>query len=84
MNKAGAEVRAPIAYRTEPAIEDADRLRDLLAGEKLDAVTFTSASTVEHCLALLTPHEVDYLNKAVDRCHRSSDRSCRQKTRSDR
>ena len=65
LSKTGAEVRAPIAYRTEPATEEADRLRDLLAGEKLDAVTFTSASTVEHCLALLTPHEVDYLDRAV-------------------
>jgi uroporphyrinogen III methyltransferase/synthase len=65
LSKAGAEVRAPVAYRTEPAAEGAAQLRELLIGEQLDAVTFTSASTVEHCLALLAPHEVDYLNKAV-------------------
>ena len=65
LTKAGATVRAPIAYRTEPAADAAAQLRELLSGEKLDAVTFTSASTVEHCLALLAPHEVDCLNKAV-------------------
>ncbi len=65
LTKAGSEVQAPIAYRTEPATDGAAQLRELLIGEKLDAVTFTSASTVEHCLALLAPHEVDYLNKAV-------------------
>ncbi len=65
LSKAGAKVRAPVAYRTEPATNGAARLRELLIDEELDAVTFTSASTVEHCLALLAPHEVDYLNKAV-------------------
>ncbi len=65
LSKAGAEVRAPVAYRTEPIADDAARLRELLADGQLDAVTFTSASTVEHCLALLAPHEVDYLNRAV-------------------
>jgi len=65
LSKAGATVRAPVAYRTEPAASDAARLRELLAENQLDAVTFTSASTVEHCLALLSPHEVNCLNRAV-------------------
>ncbi|APG28507.1 uroporphyrinogen-III C-methyltransferase [Syntrophotalea acetylenivorans] len=65
LRKSGAEVRAPVAYRTKPAADGAARLQELLSGEKLDAVTFTSASTVEHCLALLAPHEVDCLDKAV-------------------
>ncbi|MEZ4483624.1 MAG: uroporphyrinogen-III C-methyltransferase [Syntrophotaleaceae bacterium] len=61
----GAEVRAPVAYRTEPVAEGAEQLRKLLAAEELDAITFTSASTVERCLALLAPHEVNYLNRTV-------------------
>jgi len=65
LSKSGAKVQAPVAYRTEPTAEGAVLLRQLLIGEQLDAVTFTSASTVEHCLALLAPHEVDCLNKAV-------------------
>jgi len=65
LTASGAVVRAPIAYRTEPAKEGAERLRELLSAEELDAVTFTSASTVDHCLALLGPHEVNYLNRAV-------------------
>ncbi len=65
LSKSGAEVRAPVAYRTEPATDGSARLKELLSGGALDAVTFTSASTVEHCLALLAPHEVDCLDKTV-------------------
>ena len=53
LRRAGARVEAPVAYRTEPAPEEAVRLRQLLETDQLDAVTFTSASTVDNCLALL-------------------------------
>jgi uroporphyrinogen III methyltransferase / synthase len=51
---AGAIVRAPVAYRTV-APDDDGRLRHLLAGGGIDAVTFTSSSTVENFLRLAGP-----------------------------
>jgi uroporphyrinogen III methyltransferase / synthase len=47
----GAEVDAPIAYRTRPPQQGAERLREALAAG-IDAVTFTSSSTVDNLLAM--------------------------------
>ncbi len=65
LRQAGALVETPVAYGTEPAVEGAARLRELVATGQLDAVTFTSASTVEHCLALLDDSEKALLNRRV-------------------
>jgi len=48
---AGAEVLAPVAYRNVRPEGGAERLRALLA-EGVDAITFTSSSTVSNLLAL--------------------------------
>jgi uroporphyrinogen III methyltransferase/synthase len=48
---AGATVASPVAYRTVlPA--DNGRLRQILEAEPIDAITFTSSSTVENFLRL--------------------------------
>jgi uroporphyrinogen III methyltransferase/synthase len=53
LTKAGAFVADPVAYCTRPAEEDGNRLRQLLTESRVDAVTFTSSSTVDHLLDLL-------------------------------
>jgi len=53
LRAAGAEVDAVALYRTEPAAAEADALRARLAAGALDALTFTSPSTVKHFLAIL-------------------------------
>jgi uroporphyrinogen III methyltransferase / synthase len=55
LRKRGSEVDLGIAYRTKAADYDLDELRASLSA--LDAVTFTSASTVEHFFGKLTPEE---------------------------
>ncbi|HXX48816.1 MAG TPA: uroporphyrinogen-III synthase, partial [Myxococcota bacterium] len=52
----GAQVDAPEAYRTLVPRGAAAELRAALA-QGIDAVAFTSPSTVEHCFALLAPPE---------------------------
>jgi uroporphyrinogen-III synthase len=51
----GAEVTVAPAYRTVPVAEAGPRLRRLLARPGVDAVTFTSPSTVHGFLGLLAP-----------------------------
>ncbi len=53
LTEAGALVADPIAYCTRPAEEDGNRLRQLLTETRVDAVTFTSSSAVDHFLDLL-------------------------------
>lgn len=48
LTAAGAEVADPVAYRTVPPPEGAGRIRELLEAGDIDAVTFTSSSTVEN------------------------------------
>ncbi|WP_291315750.1 uroporphyrinogen-III C-methyltransferase [Desulfuromonas sp.] len=50
---AGADVHAPVAYRTVPPEGGGERIRDLLAEGGIDAVTFTSSSTVENFLDMV-------------------------------
>jgi len=44
--KAGAEVEEIAVYRTEPATDNAQKLKDLFADGKVDVVTLMSSSTV--------------------------------------
>lgn len=48
LRKRGARVSVVEAYRTVPDAESAPKLRKLADAGKIDAVTFTSASTAEH------------------------------------
>jgi uroporphyrinogen III methyltransferase/synthase len=51
----GAEVDAPVAYRTLPAEVDAAALRAELCAGQLSALSFTSPSAARHFAALLDP-----------------------------
>ncbi|PLX78272.1 MAG: uroporphyrinogen-III C-methyltransferase [Desulfuromonas sp.] len=56
LNAAGATVLDPVLYRTLPTREGAARLQQALAGG-LDAITFTSSSTVTNLLELADPDQ---------------------------
>jgi uroporphyrinogen III methyltransferase / synthase len=56
LRRRGGEVDLGIAYRTIAADYDIEELRALIENG-IDAVTFTSASTVDHFFAKLTPEE---------------------------
>ncbi|NLC69858.1 MAG: uroporphyrinogen-III C-methyltransferase [Desulfuromonadaceae bacterium] len=49
----GATVVSPVAYRTVLTENNRERILELLRQEKIDAVTFTSASTVEDLVQLI-------------------------------
>jgi uroporphyrinogen III methyltransferase/synthase len=55
LSAAGAEVVAPVAYRTVCAEESREKITELLKNEKPDAVTFTSSSAVDFFLDLVGP-----------------------------
>ena len=55
LRAAGAEVDAPVAYRNVAAPVDAQVLRALLTGGRLDVLTFASPSAVQRFRALLDP-----------------------------
>ena len=55
LRRRGGHVDLGIAYRTQAADYDLDELRATI--DSIDAVTFTSASTVEHFFGKLTPEE---------------------------
>ena len=57
LRRRGGEVDLGIAYRTIAADYDIDELRRLIAENAIDAVTFTSASTVDHFLGKLSAEE---------------------------
>jgi len=57
LRKRGGEVDLAVAYRTVAADYDIDELRELIAKDAIDIVTFTSASTVDHFLEKLTADE---------------------------
>lgn len=58
---AGATVAAPLAYRTVPPVGGAERLREILAAGDIDAITFTSSSTVENFIAMAGPNAAELL-----------------------
>jgi uroporphyrinogen-III synthase len=53
LREGGGTVDDVTVYRTLAAEVDSDALREQLRDRKLDAITFTSPSTVEHFVALL-------------------------------
>ena len=57
LRERGGHVDLGIAYRTVPAALDEEVLHAHIATDSLDAVTFTSGSTVEHFLAPLSSEE---------------------------
>jgi len=61
----GARVDEVAAYRTRPAEASAGPLRDALRAGRVDAVTFTSSSTVRHFAALFASDELAWLMAPV-------------------
>ncbi|HYK04952.1 MAG TPA: uroporphyrinogen-III C-methyltransferase [Thermoanaerobaculia bacterium] len=57
LRRRGGEVDLVVAYRTVAAEYDLEELRALIGMDAIDAVTFTSASTVEHFFAKLSDDE---------------------------
>ena len=53
LRNAGAEVVAPVAYRTILPQGSEDKIRNLLSGGELDAVCFSSSSTFNNLLTML-------------------------------
>lgn len=53
LTAAGAEVVAPVAYRTLMPSGSEDEIRKLLAGKKLDAICFSSSSTFVNLYRML-------------------------------
>lgn len=62
LRRRGGEVHLAVAYRTVAAAYDLDKLRDLIASNAIDAVTFTSASTVDNFFAKLSDEERAQVN----------------------
>lgn len=57
LRRRGGEVDLAVAYRTIAADYDLDELRALIAADRIDVVTFTSASTVDRFFEKLTDEE---------------------------
>ena len=58
MRRVGAELDLVTVYRTVPSPAGREQLRSLLAAGTLDAVTFTSGSTVKSFVSLLEPGQI--------------------------
>jgi uroporphyrinogen III methyltransferase/synthase len=66
LQERGAEVTDVIAYRTVPASETSQDLYRMLLDGKIDAVTFTSASTVRQFVELIGREQaIDLLRTTV-------------------
>jgi len=61
----GAEVEIVEAYRTVKPRGGARRLKNILANGKVDVITFTSSSTVNHFVELLKKEDVKELLKGI-------------------
>ena len=57
LRRRGGEVDLVVAYRTIAAEYDLDELRALIANDSIDAITFSSASTVDNFFARLSEEE---------------------------
>jgi len=64
----GAEVDVVPAYRTVPDTENGQALRALLTQGEVNAITFTSPSTVRNFLAMVGEGAVDALSRVVVAC----------------
>ena len=65
LRELGAEVDDVQAYRTRPAWQDMAGLKTALGARQVDAVTFTSSSTVRHFVSLFAPGELQRLMTGV-------------------
>lgn len=65
LRQLGAEVDEVPAYRTRPARQDMAELKQALGARQVDAVTFTSSSTVRHFASLFAPGELERLMRGV-------------------
>ncbi|HYM62138.1 MAG TPA: uroporphyrinogen-III C-methyltransferase, partial [Thermoanaerobaculia bacterium] len=61
LRRRGGTVDLGVAYRTRAADFDLDELRNLIAADAIDVITFTSSSTVKHFFDKLTPAEKERL-----------------------
>ncbi len=61
----GAEVEVVEAYRTVKPRGGARRLKSILANGKVDVITFTSSSTVNHFVELLKKEDLKELLKGI-------------------
>ena len=61
----GALVDNVVAYRTLPGKIDAESLKQQLANQKIDMITFTSSSTVNNLVSLLGSDYEKYLRKVA-------------------
>jgi uroporphyrinogen III methyltransferase / synthase len=62
LRRRGGTVDLGVAYRTVAADFDLDELRTMIAEKKVDVVTFTSGSTVDHFYGKLTAEERSAVN----------------------
>ncbi|MFP5245749.1 MAG: uroporphyrinogen-III C-methyltransferase [Thermoanaerobaculia bacterium] len=62
LRRRGGDVDLVVAYRTIAADYDLAALRELIANDAIDVVTFTSASTADHFYAKLTEDERKRVN----------------------
>lgn len=62
LRKRGGTVDLAIAYQTKAADYDIEELRTLINEKKIDVVTFTSASTVDHFFSKLSADERTAVN----------------------
>jgi uroporphyrinogen III methyltransferase/synthase len=65
LRKMGAAVDVVEAYRTVKPKGGSKRLRQLLIDKKMDAITFTSSSTVNHFVGLLRKEDRKRLLKGI-------------------
>ncbi|HEX9163378.1 MAG TPA: uroporphyrinogen-III C-methyltransferase [Thermoanaerobaculia bacterium] len=66
LRRRGGEVDLGVAYRTVAVDEDLASVRELIANDAIDIVTFTSGSTVSNFFDMLTPDERKrLLNRAL-------------------
>ncbi len=65
LERLGARVEEVAAYRTRPASEDMAELKRALGAGAVDAVTFTSSSTVRHFVSIFAPGELERLMAGV-------------------
>ncbi len=63
LTRAGAKVIAPVAYRTVAPAGGTESLRRLLERGEIDAVTFTSSSTVDNFMAMAGPDALRLMEK---------------------
>ena len=65
LRQLGAQVDEVPAYRTAPAWQDMGELKKALLAREVDAVTFTSSSTVRHFVSVFAPGELPRLMAGV-------------------